>query len=500
MNTALLGCGSPGGQTVKGGLSLMEEGTGVGQGEGDMPDMVEALEAMFNARSVAVVGATDNEDKLGFHILRSLTRGEYPGNIFPINPGKREILGMRSYPSLMDVPDKVDLCVISLPARLVPGIIRSCAEKGVKGIILITAGFREIEDESGKRLQDEIMHLADEAGIPVIGPNTFGIVNLYAGLNASFTPQFSDIERGGISLLSQSGGMSHLMGFLSMRDDFGFSKIVGLGNRCNVDFAEMIPYLMQDPDTRVIAMYMEGIDKPRRLLEVARKFRGKKPMVAYKVGLSPLSDLASRSHTGSIAGRHELYEAGFRQAGILTVESSSELLDTAKALSFSPLPVGCNVAVLSGQAGPGMAACDICAREGLHIAAFSEGTQRRINSLLPPMAMRTNPVDMGPAWYDSGAIRGIVESALADTTISAVILCIMFASANEGSIRALSDVLKKWGRTKPIVCCFSSPSGIWEDEVASLLGTGSIINYATPERAAKALSALWKYANMRGHG
>jgi len=476
---------------------LREEGTGVAEGEGDMPDMVEAIEAMFNARTVAVVGASDNEGKLGFHILRSLTRGEYGGSVFPINPGKREILGMRSYPSLMDVPDKVDLCVISLPARLVPGIVRSCAEKGVKGIVLITAGFREIEDESGGRLQDEVMHLAREAGMPVIGPNTFGIVNLHASLNASFTPQFSDIKRGSISLLSQSGGMSHLMGFLSMRDDFGFSKIVGLGNRCNTDFADMIPYLMRDPGTRVIAMYMEGIDKPRRLLEVARKFRGKKPLVAYKVGLSSLSDLASKSHTGSVAGRHELYEVGFRQAGILTVESSSGLLDAAKALSSSPLPTGYNVAVLSGQAGPGMVVCDICEREGLHITSFSGETQRRINSLLPPLTVRTNPVDMGPAWYDSKAIAGIVDSVLADTSINAVLICIMFASANEESIRGLSGVLKKWSRAKPIVCCFSSPPGIWEKEVAGLVQNETIINYATPERAAKALSALWRYVKIR---
>jgi len=452
---------------------LREEGTGVAEGEGDMPDMVEAIEAMFNARTVAVVGASDNEGKLGFHILRSLTRGEYGGSVFPINPGKREILGMRSYPSLMDVPDKVDLCVISLPARLVPGIVRSCAEKGVKGIVLITAGFREIEDESGGRLQDEVMHLAREAGMPVIGPNTFGIVNLHASLNASFTPQFSDIKRGSISLLSQSGGMSHLMGFLSMRDDFGFSKIVGLGNRCNTDFADMIPYLMP------------------------RKFRGKKPLVAYKVGLSSLSDLASKSHTGSVAGRHELYEVGFRQAGILTVESSSGLLDAAKALSSSPLPTGYNVAVLSGQAGPGMVVCDICEREGLHITSFSGETQRRINSLLPPLTVRTNPVDMGPAWYDSKAIAGIVDSVLADTSINAVLICIMFASANEESIRGLSGVLKKWSRAKPIVCCFSSPPGIWEKEVAGLVQNETIINYATPERAAKALSALWRYVKIR---
>jgi acyl-CoA synthetase (NDP forming) len=470
----------------------------VGKGNPDMADKSKGIDSMFNARSVAVVGASGNEAKLGFHVMKSLIQGKYSGCIFPINPGKPEILGMRSYPSLMHVPDMVDLCVISLPSGLVPEITRNCAEKGVKGIALITAGFREIEDESGGRLQDEIMNIADQAGIPVIGPNTFGIINLHGNLNASFTPEFSDVRRGGISLLSQSGGMSHLMGFLSMRDDFGFSKIVGLGNRCNIDFADMIPYLMKDPDTRAIALYVEGINHPRRLFEVAKGFRGKKPIIAYKVGLSAVSDLASKSHTGSLAGSHEIYEGAFKQAGILPVQSSWELLDTAKALSSSPLPKGCGVAVLSGQAGPAMAACDICEKEGLRIIPFSEETQRKISNLLPPMAIRTNPVDMGPAWYDSRAIRGIVESVLQDKAIDAILLCIMFASANEGAIRALSGLLTQWGRKKPIVCCFSSPPGIWEEEVASLIEKGRITNYATPERAAMSLSALWKYKRIVG--
>jgi acyl-CoA synthetase (NDP forming) len=462
-----------------------------------MPDKLKSIDAIFNARSVAVVGASDNERKLGFHVMKSLIQGGYSGSIFPVNPGKGEILGVRSYASLMHVPGTVDLCIISLPAGLVPGIIRNCAEKGVKGVVLITAGFREIEDESGGRLQDEIMDLADKAGIPVIGPNTFGIVNLHAGLNASFTPEFSDIRKGGISLLSQSGGMSHLMGFLSMRDDFGFSKIVGLGNRCNVDFADMIPYLMEDPYTRVIAIYMEGVDNPRRLLEAARVFKGKKPIVAYKVGVSAVSDLASKSHTGSLAGRHEVYEGAFRQVGILTVKSSLELLDAAKALSWGPLPEGCAVAVLSGQAGPAMVACDICEKEGLRVTPFSGETQKRIDDLLPPMAIRTNPVDMGPAWHDSRATVGIVEAVVRDKAIDAILLSIMYASANEGSIKALSGLLSGWSRKKPIVCCFSSPPGIWDEEVESLVQKGSIVNYSTPERAARSLSALCKYKAMK---
>jgi len=456
-----------------------------------------ALDAIFNPGSVAVIGASDNPGKLGSHVMKSLIQGRYPGKIYPVNPGKDEILGIKTYPSLFQVPDSVDLSIIVLPAEQVPRIIKECQEKDVKGIVLITAGFKEIEDKRGEVLQKEITELADQSGIKVIGPNTFGIVNLHLPLNASFTPEFSLVEKGGISFVSQSGGMSHLMAFLSLQNKVGFSKIIGLGNRCNVDFAEMVEYLIKDSQTKVIAMYMEGIDHPKRLMEVAKRGNREKPILAYKVGHSSTSDKASQFHTGSLAGKHEIYEGAFKQAGILTVGSSEELLDAAKALTMCPLPNGNKVAVLSGQAGPGMAACDVCEMEGLLIPPFSMETQKRIEELLPPLAIRTNPVDMGPAWYDSEAIKGIVHTVLEDKNIDAIILCIMFASANRPAVGILTDLLLERRPDKPILCCFSSPAGIWDDEIKRLEGSG-IPNYPAPERAAKVLSNLYRFKNRRG--
>ena len=455
-----------------------------------------AMEAIFNPKAVAVIGASDNPGKLGSHVMRSLIEGKYPGKIYPVNPGKDEILGIKTYPSLSQVSDTIDLAIIVLPAEQVPKIIKECQEKGVKGIVLITAGFKEIEDKRGEVLQKEITELADQSGIKVIGPNTFGIVNLHLPLNASFTPEFSLVEKGGISFVSQSGGMSHLMAFLSLQNKVGFSKIIGLGNRCNVDFAEMVEYLIQDSQTKVIAMYMEGIDHPKRLMEIAKRGIREKPILAYKVGRSSTSDKASQFHTGSLAGKHEIYEGAFKQVGILTVGSSEELLDTAKALTMCPLPDGNKVAVLSGQAGPGMAACDVCEMEGLLIPPFSTETQKRIEELLPPLAIRTNPVDMGPAWYDSEAIKGIVHTVLEDKNIDAIILCIMFASANRPAVGILTDLLLERRPDKPILCCFSSPAGIWDDEIKRLEGSG-IPNYPAPERAAKTLVNLFRLKKMR---
>jgi acyl-CoA synthetase (NDP forming) len=462
-----------------------------------MEENWEALDAIFNPRSVAVVGASDNPGKLGAHVMRSLTEGRYPGRIYPINPGREEILGIKTYSSLSRVPDFVDLSIIVLPAEQVPKIIKECHEKEVKGIVLITAGFKEIEDRRGEELQLEISELADRYGIKIIGPNTFGIVNLHFPLNASFTPEFSLVRKGGISFVSQSGGMSHLMAFLSLQDKVGLSKIIGLGNRCNVDFPEMVAYLIKDSQTKVIAMYMEGIDHPKKLMEVVKIGNGRKPILVYKVGRSSTSDKASQFHTGSLAGKHEIYEGAFKQAGVLTVGRSEELLDTAKALTLCPLPRGNRVAVLSGQAGPGMAACDVCETEGLMIPPFSKETQKRVEELLPPLAIRTNPVDMGPAWYDSEAIKGIVQTVLEDKNIDAIILCIMFASANRPAVGILTDLLLERKINKPILCCFSSPAGIWDDEIKQLEESG-IPNYPTPERAAQTLVNLYRFKKTRG--
>ncbi|MCX8118653.1 MAG: CoA-binding protein [Desulfobacterota bacterium] len=455
----------------------------------------EALHAIFEPEAVAVIGASDNPNKLGSHVMRSLTEGNYPGRIYPVNPGKAEIFGIRTSPSLLEIPDRVELAIIVLPAEQVPKTLQVCREKGVRGVVLITAGFKEIEDRRGELLQREITELANRSGIKIIGPNTFGIVNLHLPLNATFTPEFSRVRRGNIAFVSQSGGMSHLFGFLTMRHSVGLSKIVGLGNRCNVDFWDMVDYLDRDPHTGVMALYLEGLDQPRRLLEAAKAGAAGKPIVAYKTGRSSTGDKASQFHTGSLAGRHEIYEAAFKQSGILTVNSSEELLDAAKALALAHLPKGNRVAVLSGQAGPGMAACDVCEREGLLVPPFSPTTQEKINRLLPPLAIRTNPVDMGPAWYDSEAIRGTVEAVLKDERIDALLFCIMFASANRSAVGTLADALVRMEIDKPILCCMSAPEGIWDEEIGRLEAAG-MPNYPTPERAAKALSNLVRYRRL----
>jgi len=455
------------------------------------------MKALFDPASVAVIGASDKPDKLGFHVMKSLTRGGYPGRIIPVNPGTREIMGRPAFPSVSHLKGEIDLSIVVVPAARVPDVFRECSASGVKGIVLITAGFKEIDDPEGARLHQEIAAIARDGGMPVIGPNTFGMVNLPANLNASFTPEFSRLKKGAISLVSQSGGISHLLGFMAMRMDVGFRMIVGLGNRLNVDFVEMIDFLADDPETRVIVLYIEGIDQAEGLIHAATAVRGQKPIIAYKTGSGQAGDAASRSHTGSLAGRHEIYCASFAQAGILTMDSSEVLLDTAKALSEAPLPQGRGVAVLSGQAGPSMAACDVCEAQGLDIVRFSSETQETINRLLPPLALRTNPVDMGPAWYDSAAIEGIIQTVMTDDNVHGILLLMMFASANREAVGGISDLLKTWGQQKPLITCIVSPPGIWDEAIDDLETSGALVNFPTPERAARAMVHLWRYGRMR---
>lgn len=450
----------------------------------DIREFHAKLTALFSPQSVAVIGASENPGKLGCHVMMSLTRSGYEGRIFPINPGAETIMGIPSFPSIFDTVAPVDLAIVVLPAKLVPDVMRACAEKGVKGIVLITAGFKEIDDPAGGVLQTVIRELADSAGIPVIGPNTFGMINLHSKINASFTPEFSWVKKGGVSLVSQSGGISHLLAFIAMRSNAGFSKIVGLGNRLNVEFADMVSFLVADPDTKVIALYIEGIEEPGRLMQAVKMSEGKKPVVVYKSGSAQTGNRASLSHTGTLAGRHEIYQGAFRQFGLCSVDDSQSLIELSQALSVCSLPSGPRIAVLTGQAGPGMEACDVCEANGLEIVTFTERTQHIINKLLPPLALRCNPVDMGPAWYDAAAVQGIVKNVLEDENVDGLILLTVFASANRDVLSHISKTLLAWRQRKPVLTCLPAPPGIWDDQISELETAGAIVNLPTPQRAA----------------
>jgi acyl-CoA synthetase (NDP forming) len=272
------------------------------------------------------------------------------------------------------------------------------------------------------------------------------------------------------------------------------SALMSLGNRCNFDFPEALTYFVNHDDaTRVVALYIEGLDVPRHLIETAQSLQGKKPIIALKAGKSEKGDSASRFHTGSMAGNYQIWTGALKQAGILVVDTAEELIDTAKALDFCPPPDGPRIAILSGQAGPGMIAADTIKEAGLQLSTFTTKTQEAINRLLPPIAIRTNPVDMGPAWYSPEDMLDILKAALADYATDGVIFLAMYASANLKLAEELrQEVERSDAFPKPVIACFTAPPGVWDHAIQGIDGQKGMAVLPTPERAVKAMGNLWR--------
>jgi acyl-CoA synthetase (NDP forming) len=374
----------------------------------------------------------------------------------------------------------------------VPDALRACAQKNAAGAVIITAGFKEIEDEAGASLQTEITRIANDAGIRIIGPNTFGMVNIGAKLNASFTPTFTHVKPGTISMLGQSGGVCHLVAFQAIDEHVGMNKIVGLGNRCNLTFPELLEYLDGDEETRTVIVYLEGIEEPREFMEAAKKVTAKKPIVGLKVGYSQAAARAVRSHTGSLSGRHGLYYAAFEQAGIVPAQDTVELLDIAKALDTSPPPAGNRVAVMSFQAGPGIMLTDLCAHHGLEMAELSPATVEGLKKLWPDLTIRSNPVDLA-FLNDMTTLGDATRLILQDESVDAVILFYLdVASVFTAGISSQLIPLRK-EIDKPVVVCANFPVSLASSEtmegIAAFHDNGIPV-YPMPDRAVKALKGL----------
>jgi acyl-CoA synthetase (NDP forming) len=449
---------------------------------------------LFNPRSVAVIGASENPLKMGHQCLLSLSGSSFPGPIYPIHPRAKEILGMRSYAGLSDVPGEVDLVILSIPASEVIPALESCRTKGVRGAVIITAGFREIEDPQGGQLQKEMARVASRGGIKIIGPNTFGLVNVHARLNASFTPLFSRLKPGPISLVGQSGGVSHIIAYQAIDEGVGLSKVVGLGNRCHVDFADLLPFLERDPATRCIILFIEGQDDPRDLISAVKRVSRKKPVIALKAGRYPESYKAAQSHTGSLAGRYALYEASLKQAGAIVAQDPGELLDVAKILTILQPASGRNVAVMSFQAGPGILLTDAVIDNGLRMAHFSPPTQERLNRLLPPLTIRTNPVDIAFA-QNERLFEESLRLILNDENVDALVIFLLHHPFMDLR-RVLRPVLRqKELSKKPVILGVKALYGSIDKEVGEL-ETAGIPVYSLPDRAIRALRGLIAHGEM----
>jgi len=353
--------------------------------------MNPSLTPFFKPKGVAILGASSKPNKLSYGILENLLKYNYSGGVYPVNPNASEILGVKVYPDLAQVPDPVDLAVIVLPVGMILESMRDCAERGIKAVIIITGGFREVGGE-GAELERKTLEFAREHGMRVIGPNCVGTMDMSSGLNTTFIKGMP--RRGPIAFISQSGAVCGGVVDLVLESEIGFSHFASLGNEMDVSEADMIAYFGDDPDVRVIAVYLEGVQDGSRFIEEARRVSRSKPIVMLKAGRNNAGARAVSSHTGSLAGSYTAYQAVFDQTGVIEVETLAELFNVAWALGTQKLPGGMRVAIATNAGGAAALLADNLALNGAELAELSPETQAGLRTKLNPSAQVANPVDM----------------------------------------------------------------------------------------------------------
>ena len=441
-----------------------------------------SLERLFDPSSIAVVGASTTEGKIGYAALRNAA--EFDGPVYPVNPKRagEEAFGRTFVESIAEA-GRVDLALSSVPPPAVPDVIEECGEIGVGGVVIYSGGFGEAGEE-GAELEASLTEAANRHGIALLGPNTSGFVNPGVDVRASFVPHMEKIESGNVAVVAQSGGINHALAFNAYSEGRGLSLAVGLGNRANTGFREVIEYLDDDPETGAIVLHLEGVADPRGLLETCRA--AETPVIAYKVGQEAVDDFAA-SHTGSLTGDFELYRAGLAQYGVPVVESTTELLDAGTALATAPAPGGTNVGVISAQAGPGIAIADRLQRHGADLPELAAETQERVEEIVGDITYTENPVDTGRPMPELGEVIGAVAH---DPTIDAVLVYELYEEGVPYPIDALSSLAGEID--KPIVFATDGPREFVAEEIDRLRSVG-VPAYTTPERGADAVGALVQY-------
>jgi acetyltransferase len=417
-----------------------------------------SLEGVLNAESVAVVGASRSETKRGFQAIRTLIDEKYDGTIYPVNPKERSILGLKCYSSVSEIPDPVDMVLITTPANSIPPILEDCGKKGVKGAVIIAGGFGEAGTE-GRKLEAEIVRVARERGIRLIGPNTSGMMNLTRRMNLV---GLKDVPGGRIALLSQSGNMAlTLMTHARLRSLQGFSYYVGVGNEADIKFHEYLEYFKNDPETNAILMYVEGMREGREFLMEAHKTSEAKPIILLKSGRSDTGRRSAGSHTGALAGMSEVARSAFQRAGIIVIEKSDELFPAAETLSSLPAIRNNRVAILADGGGHATIAADLLSDMGVEVPELEARTQQRLKKILPWAASVRNPVDVaGGTDADPTVFADCADMILKDHNVGGLLIVGLFGGygirfteslslMEEDAAHRMGKMVKK--RKKPIV-------------------------------------------------
>lgn len=450
------------------------------------------LSTFFDAKSVAIVGASNKRGKVGFDLVNNLIECEYPGKIIPINPRGGEIQGFTAYKSLMDCPDKIELVVISVPTRFVITVIEEMGKLGIKHVVIITAGFKET-GASGAQLEQELSAKLKEHGIRAVGPNCLGLVDAHTPINGSFATTMP--LKGNLGFISQSGAL--VTGILdwSLLQGLGFSRFISVGNKVDVDEVDLIGELQRDKNTDAILAYLEAITRGPEFIEICKEVSKTTPIVVLKSGSSAAGARAASSHTGSMTGADTAYDAAFKKAGVIRARSVEELFDTATAFSSQPLPAGPNVCIITNAGGPGIIATDHAEYAGLELASLSTDTVDLLQRSLPPAAATYNPVDvLGTAAAQE--YRVALEATLADDAVD-MLLVILTPQGMTEPIKTAETIMELHKRypNKPVVTSYMGAMVL--GEATKLLKDNGIPCFPFPERGITSLAGLWKYAKIR---
>jgi acetyltransferase len=455
---------------------------------------LSALDAIFKPRSIAVIGATRRRGSIGREILANLLDMEFNGKVFPVNPNEEVLHSIKCYPKVTSIPDRVDLAIIVVPSAQVVDVVRECGTKGVKGLVVITAGFKEVGPR-GAELEQKLIELVHEYGMRMIGPNCMGVINTDPEVSMDAT--FASVQplRGRIGFMSQSGALGEAILAHARRLRLGFSMFASMGNKTDVSGNDLMRYWEADPNTDLILLYLESVGNPRRFTQVARQISRKKPILAVKSGRTAAGARAVSSHTGAmLLSGDAATEALFEQCGVLRVSTIEELFDLALAFSTQSAPQGRRVAILTNAGGPGILATDACVGLGLQIAELAPLTKAALRACVLPEASVENPVDVlpagGPETYRS-ALAALLDDPGVDSVLAIHVMPIMINA--EAVAHSITEISR--GRGKPVL-------GVFMGSQERLLAVSEVLHhrvpmYAFPESAVKALAALTRYHELR---
>jgi len=440
------------------------------------------LERIFHPRGVVVVGASNREGNFGRFFLDGFIQLGFE-KLYVVHPTEKEVMGIKAYTGVMEISDEVDLAVVVSPLETVRQVVEECTEKGVKGVVIFTAGFGEKGDE-GRRLEQEMVGIARRGDTRIIGPNCMGIYCPSSGLsNFPGVPK----ESGPVGMISHSGSISNMLTMAAVGQKIRFSKVVSCGNECDLNAVDFLEYLGQDPETRIIIAYLETIKGGRRFCQLAREISKEKPIIVWKGGTTERGARAAASHTGALAGSNQIWRAVFAQTGIISAHSAEEMLDYLQAFYYLALPKGKRVAIVSGPGGPAVATSDACVESGLELGELSDNTKKRIAELIPPVGTSIdNPIDLGmgsafnPQWYIE-SIRALGEDREVDMLL--IIGGSWLPNFGDMVLEAVKRVNK--------------PAAFVSMGLLPIVSTEGIAIYPDGRRAAMALGKLVEYRRFR---